>query len=118
MLCIRLNEILPDLIDLNQGAFVKHTSILHNVLLKQELLKVYDEIRISLRYVMKVDFKKAYGFISWDFLFELLTDLCFPENFIIWLRACVCTVHYVLKVNEDLHGNIKSQKGLRQGDPV
>lgn len=68
MICKRLKKVLLDLIDLNQGAFVKGRSILHNVLLTQELLKGYEQAGISPRCVLKVDLQKAYETVSWKFL--------------------------------------------------
>ncbi|XP_062093811.1 uncharacterized protein LOC133799837 [Humulus lupulus] len=42
MLCNRLAVVLPSLINLNQGAFIKHRSLAYNVLIFQDLIKGYN----------------------------------------------------------------------------
>lgn len=77
---------------------MKGRSILHNVLLAQELVKGYDQVRISPRAVMKIDLQKEYDSLSWDFLFDLLEALRVPSVFVAWLRECVCSVSYAVKI--------------------
>lgn len=118
MLCTRLREVLPELVNVNQGAFVEGRSILHNVLLAQELIKGYDQSRISPRCVLKIDLQKAYDSLSLEFLIELLEALRFPSVFVGWLRECICTVTYAVKINGENKGRIEGQRGLGQGDPL
>ncbi|XP_062100788.1 uncharacterized protein LOC133806713 [Humulus lupulus] len=87
MLCNGLKSVLPSLINQNQGAFIKHHSIAHNVLILQDLLKGYNRKNISPRCLMKIDISKAYDSIDWDFLEKLLHALCFPMRFIRWVMA-------------------------------
>lgn len=97
---------------------MKDRSLLHNVLLAQELMKGYNRATLSPRCIMKVDLKKAYDSISWKFLLQLLQALCFPQPFIRWVEACVCSAKYSLVLNGDSVGFIHGRKGLRQGDPL
>uniref|UniRef100_A0A803P4A6 Reverse transcriptase domain-containing protein n=1 Tax=Cannabis sativa TaxID=3483 RepID=A0A803P4A6_CANSA len=39
MICSRLSEVLPTLVDSNQGAFIKDRSLAHNIMIFQDLLK-------------------------------------------------------------------------------
>lgn len=43
--------------------------------------------------------------------------LRFPQQFVTWVVACVCSAHYSLVVNGETVGYITGRKGLRQGDP-
>lgn len=96
LICSQLIDVLPNIIDLNQGAFIPSRSILHNILLSQELLKSYERVNISPRCLMKIDLKKTYDSVMWDFVFELLVELCSLERFIVWLRSCmISTVSYL-----------------------
>ena len=67
----RLHKVLQDTIFFTQGAFVKGRQILDVVLLANELV---DEKRRSREegVVFKIDFKKAYDHINWDFLDHVL----------------------------------------------
>lgn len=82
MMCQRLKEVLPKIINLNQWALVSGMSIFHNVLLSQEFLKGYERVNISPCCIMKIDLKKAYDSFSLDFLLELMDALNLPSIFL------------------------------------
>lgn len=86
--------------------------------ISQVFMRGYDRARISPCCIMNTDLKKAYNSISWDFIIELLEGLLFPSRFIDWIRSCICSVSYTLKINGDLQGRIIGRRGLRQGDPI
>ncbi|XP_074315517.1 uncharacterized protein LOC141651715 [Silene latifolia] len=50
IMCNRLAAILPDIISKNQGAFVKGRSILENILICQDLVRLYNRSMVSPRY--------------------------------------------------------------------
>lgn len=68
LLVARLKVVLPGIIDENQAAFLEGGSIIHNVLIGQELVRLYRRKNISPRVLMKIDIKKAYNSVSWRFL--------------------------------------------------
>ncbi|KAL0282662.1 UNVERIFIED_CONTAM: Retrovirus-related Pol polyprotein from type-2 retrotransposable element R2DM [Sesamum radiatum] len=65
------------------------------------------------RCALKVDLRKAYDTVEWDFLKAALTLFGFPEQFIQWIAECVTTPSYSLT-----HGFFRGARGLRQGDPM
>ncbi|KAK4384426.1 hypothetical protein Sango_3061900 [Sesamum angolense] len=54
----------------SQNAFVPGCSIFDNILLAQELLAGYNQAKLPPRCTIKVDLKKAYDSVEWDFLTE------------------------------------------------
>lgn len=56
--------------------------------------------------------------MRWDFLFDVLYQLKFPPKFVYWIKACVSSYRFSVKVNGALCGYFKGAKGLRQGDPL
>lgn len=42
----------------------------------------------------------------------------FPEIFVNWVRKCVCTCMFSIKLNGSLEGYFNGESGLRQGDPL
>ncbi|KAL0305371.1 UNVERIFIED_CONTAM: hypothetical protein Scaly_2987700 [Sesamum calycinum] len=49
-------------------------SISDNILLAQELLAGYNQVRLPPRCTLKVDIQKAYDSVEWDFLLEVFKD--------------------------------------------
>jgi len=67
---------------------------------------------------MKIDLRKAYDSVYWEFVEELLASLKFPSKFIKWVKACISTPSYTLHMNGDDYGYFVEGRGLRQGDPL
>jgi mannosylglycoprotein endo-beta-mannosidase len=65
--------------------------------------------------ILKLDFKKAYDKISWDFLFEMLRQRGFNET---WCGEVVTSGTLSVHVNGSMGSYFKSGKGVRQGDPL
>ncbi|XP_021741303.1 uncharacterized protein LOC110707583 [Chenopodium quinoa] len=113
-----LKEVLPDLIDDCQGAFVSGRSILDNILIFQDMLKAYNNKRKPPRCTIKVDLRKAYDSVSWEFIQEMMCALKFTTQFISWVMQCVTTPTFSLLLNGGSYGFFKGKKGIRQGDPM
>ncbi|XP_062076415.1 uncharacterized protein LOC133781446 [Humulus lupulus] len=118
MICTRLAEVLPTLVQSNQGAFIKNRLLAHNILIFHDLLKGYTRKSVSARCFMKIDLSKAYDNVDWQFVEDLLKELCFPSRFIGWILVCLQGTNYNLLMNGRLQGAFKGEKGLRQGDPM
>ncbi|XP_062086891.1 protein trichome birefringence-like 42 [Humulus lupulus] len=118
MLCHRLVDILPNLINQNQGAIINDRSLAHNVLILQDLIKGYKRKHSSSRCLMKIDLSKAYDSVDWDFLENLLKALRFPGRFIRWVMICMRGSSYYLMMNGRLQDSFQGGKGLHQGDPI
>lgn len=114
----RLKSTLPSLISPTQAAFVPGRRIGDNILLAQELLRNYHRSSGSPQCTIKIDLKKAFDSVRWDFLFDLLYQFHFPPKFIFWVKACVSTPMFSVKVNGALSSYFKGAKGFRQGDAL
>ncbi|KAL0289207.1 UNVERIFIED_CONTAM: hypothetical protein Sradi_7078000 [Sesamum radiatum] len=111
----RLRSILDTLISPSQNAFVPGRSIGDNILLAQELFSGYNQRNQPPRCALKVDLRKAYDTVEWDFLKATLTLFGFPERFIQWIVECVTTPSYSVCFNGAPHGFFRGTRGLRQG---
>ncbi|KAL0295900.1 UNVERIFIED_CONTAM: Retrovirus-related Pol polyprotein from type-2 retrotransposable element R2DM [Sesamum angustifolium] len=90
-------------------------------LLKQvnaTVLTLIPKCRLPPRCALKVDLRKAYDTVEWDFLFATLRLFGFPAVFIRWIEECVTSAHYSVVVNGGVHGFFAGARGLRQGDPM
>ncbi|XP_048497994.1 uncharacterized protein LOC104907369 [Beta vulgaris subsp. vulgaris] len=78
MLCTRLKRVLPFLVNPVQNAFIEERVIFHKIFLCHDILKHYKRKHQPARCTVKVDLKKAYDSLNWQFIKELLISLKFP----------------------------------------
>ncbi|KAL0445474.1 UNVERIFIED_CONTAM: hypothetical protein Slati_1675300 [Sesamum latifolium] len=114
----RMRGILEKLISPSQNAFVPGRSIGDNILLAQELFNGYNQQHLPPRCALKVDLRKAYDTVEWDFLSAVLTLFGFLEQFILWIEECVTMPSFSVCLNGSPHGFFKGARGLRQGPYV
>lgn len=72
-----------------------------NILICQDLIRLYNRSSVSPRCMMKIDFRKAYDSIEWSFLAQIFKALNFPPNFLNCIMECVSSPSYTLYLNED-----------------
>ncbi|XP_074314433.1 uncharacterized protein LOC141649648 [Silene latifolia] len=118
ILCTRLNEVLGNIISHNQTAFIKGRDIVDNVLICQDLVRLYNRKSCSPRALMKIDLRKAYDTIEWTFIKDVLVSLKFPETIVRWIMACVTSTSFSLSLNGNQFGYFHGKRGIRQGDPM
>ncbi|KAG7579890.1 Endonuclease/exonuclease/phosphatase superfamily [Arabidopsis thaliana x Arabidopsis arenosa] len=118
LLAGRLKEILPEVISHSQSAFLPGRLLSENVLLASELVQGYNRKNIQPSAMLKVDLRKAFDSIRWDFVLATLRAVNFPENFIGWIKECICTPSFSISINGKSDGFFRSKRGLRQGDPL
>ncbi|XP_011101873.1 uncharacterized protein LOC105179912 [Sesamum indicum] len=80
----RPNSLLDKIISPCQTAFIPGRSIGDNIMLAQELLSGYNQMRLPPRCALKVDIRKAYDTVEWDFLLAVLQLFGFPTKFTSW----------------------------------
>ena len=84
--------------------------MVENINMVQELLRKYTWNRISPRCIMKVDLRKPYDTVNWEFWEATLLGLRFPHKFVKWIIQCVTTTTYSISINGSLHGFFKGEK--------
>lgn len=62
------------------------------MILATELIKGYASKRLSYRYMIKIDLKKAYDSIEWPFIKGMLNALGLPIIYVRWIMECVRTM--------------------------
>ena len=118
ILASRLKSVMPSIIDRAQSAFVPGRQISDNILLAQELFRGYGRETGLPKCAFKLDLNKAFDSLDWNFLLQALKHMNFPPVFIGWIKGCICSTHFSVKLNGASNGYFKGAKGLRQGDPM
>ncbi|KAL0284376.1 UNVERIFIED_CONTAM: Retrovirus-related Pol polyprotein from type-2 retrotransposable element R2DM [Sesamum radiatum] len=114
----RMTEVMCKLVSINQTAFVQGRSISENIMLAQDLFAGYHRKRFPPSCALKVDLKKAFDSIEWEFLEAALNVFNFPATFRGWIMECVSSATFSISLNGSTHGFFKGARGLRQGDPL
>jgi hypothetical protein len=68
--------------------------------------------------ILKLDLKKAFDCIDWDYLRLILTQSGFSLSFIKWIMSGVTTANFSVLVNGEPSPFFRSGRGLRQGCPL
>ena len=117
ILSSRLKMVLDKVIDLRQSAFLEGRGLLDSVLVANETLE--EVKRKKKEYVVfKVDYEKAYDYVSWEFIYYMLGRLGFCGKWTEWIKNCLESSSISVLVNESPTTEFKPKKGLRQGDPL
>lgn len=82
LLTNRIQEILFHVISPSRSAFIKGRLLSENVLLATGIVHGYNRKNISRRGMLKVDLRKAFDSIRWDFILSTLRAIQIPETFI------------------------------------
>ncbi|XP_042443883.1 uncharacterized protein LOC122028980 [Zingiber officinale] len=114
----RMASVLGKVISPSQSGFVPGRLISDNILMAQELdHKLNYHIRGG-NLILKLDMAKAYDRVQWGILFRVMAAFGFSEAVIAFIRRCVTSSWFSVLVNGQLSGFFRSQRGLRQGDPI
>ncbi|XP_078173283.1 uncharacterized protein LOC144567103 [Carex rostrata] len=113
----RLRRFLPDLISPNQTAFVHGRQISENFVATRELLHHVSQGKFKAVF-LKVDFRKAFDSVEWDFLKLIMAARGFPPRWIRWMAEIRSTSTSTVRINGMNSAPFKHRRGLRQGDPL
>jgi len=120
VLANRLKPWLPSLISTEQSAFVSGRQIQDNILIVQEVLHQLRTRKRKEKFqaVLKMDLKKAYDQVEWDFLEAYLLKLGFHLTWVRWIMQCITMVSYNVKFNGEQLTYFHPTRGIRQSDPL
>lgn len=115
LLSKRLNSILQLVISHSQNAFIPGQLLTENVLLATEIVHGYNKRNVERSAMLKVDLKKAFDSVRWDFIIATLKGLSISDVFINWITQCITTPSFSILVNGHSCGYFKSNQGCDKG---
>ena len=116
----RLKPLMARLITPFQNAFIRGRNIIDNILIAYEIFDYLSKKkgRKNCFGVLKIDMRKAYDRVDWNFLKAVLIAMNFNDRWVQWIMECVTSMHYTLLINGNLSRSFYPKKGLWQGDPL
>ncbi|KAL6565077.1 hypothetical protein OROMI_016527 [Orobanche minor] len=112
----RLASILPSFINSAQSGFIKGRNITDNILTAHEV--THDISQSMTNTIIKLDMEKAYDRINWNFIFQVMTRFGFSVAWVNFIKSCISNCWFSILVNGQSAGFFKSDRGIRQGDPL
>ncbi|GJZ04896.1 RNA-directed DNA polymerase, eukaryota, partial [Tanacetum coccineum] len=100
-----------------QSAFIRGRQILDGPLILSEVIDWCNQKKKKAM-IFKVDFKKAYDSMKWDFLDMILHRFGFREAWRTWIKGCLASSSASILVNGSPTQEFYFEKGLRQRDPL
>jgi hypothetical protein len=97
-----------------QSAFIRERYILDSVVVAHEVVHSLHKSKEP-RVVIKLDYKKAYGRVNLDFLFEVLESRGFDEIWINWIRMLVKGRSVSVMANGEESTTFETGKALDKG---
>ena len=117
ILTARLDEHLTIIIHSNQIAYMSKWFIGLNIRSVQDFIDHVENNNLD-HSVLFLDFKKAFDSICHHFLFQLLINMGFPQEYIDWVKIMYTIVCSVVCFKDWMTPPITLQRGVHQGCPL
>ncbi|XP_050232935.1 uncharacterized protein LOC126681437 [Mercurialis annua] len=117
VLANRLSTILPMVISANQFGFIKGRSIHDCHMIATEIIHLIKKRREK-AFLIKLDFRKAFDTISWQFIIQTLRRMNFDSKWISWITSFFDSAQLSVLLNGCPTENFFMGRGVRQGDPI
>jgi hypothetical protein len=113
----RLKPILSKSLSSEQLNFLKGRHILDAIGTAQECIHSIKHKKIQ-ELILKLDLKKSYDCVSWDFLRLILIKTSFSLHTINWIMSYVVNSSFSVLINGEASSFFQCEHGLRQGCPL
>ena len=108
---------LDELINRDQTGFIKGRSIVENIRVIYDIMKLTEEKQIP-GLILLIDFEKAFDSLSWNFLHKALEYLNFGDSVRQWIKMFYNGISSAVIQAGHLSSFFNIQRGCRQGDPL
>jgi hypothetical protein len=113
MFLLRLNKLLPKIINEDQTGYVKNRFIGFNLRQIQYIIDYADLYKIE-GAIIFIDFSKTFYSLEWDFMFGTLKHFSFSESVISWVKTPYSDIQTCVMNNGWVSENFKNSRGNRE----
>nr|GEZ46489.1 RNA-directed DNA polymerase, eukaryota, reverse transcriptase zinc-binding domain protein [Tanacetum cinerariifolium] len=117
LLANRLVTVIGNLVNDVQSAFIANRQILDAPFILNELIH-WCKAKKNETMNFKVDFEKAFDYVCWDLLKDVLKNFGFGSRWCDWVVSCLKSSKGSVLVNSSPTSEFQFYKGLKQGDPL
>nr|GEU40127.1 RNA-directed DNA polymerase, eukaryota, reverse transcriptase zinc-binding domain protein [Tanacetum cinerariifolium] len=117
LLANRLVTVVGGLVNEVQSAFIANRQILDGPFILNKIIH-WSKAKKKQTMIFKVDFKKAFDSVRWDFLDDVLRKFGFGTRWRDWIQSCLKSSRGSILVNGSPTSELQFYKGLKQGDPL
>ncbi|XP_057770241.1 uncharacterized protein LOC130990060 [Salvia miltiorrhiza] len=118
ILATRLSLVAAEGVSQNQFGFIKGRSIHDCIVLGSEGFNCMNRSGRGSNIACKVDIRKAFDTMGWEFILQVLRANNFHETFIRWISIILSSARISILYNGNLSGYFACSRGVRQGDPL
>jgi hypothetical protein len=114
IIAVRLRPFLSRALSAEQLGFLKGRQILDAVGVAQECLHTIKTKSLQ-AILLKLDLKKAFDCINWNFLHLILIQSGFGTATTNWILGCISSANLAILINGEATKTFSCERGLRQG---
>jgi retron-type reverse transcriptase len=117
LLAERLQKIILKIIHKNQYGFIRKRTIQDCLAWSFEYIHQCQQSKKEI-VIVKLDFAKAFDTIEYSAIFEMLSTLGFPQQWISWVKCILSSGTSTVLLNGVPGKIFNCKRGVRQGDPL
>lgn len=118
IIATRLNAVADLIVSENQFGFISGRHIHDAIALASEGVNCLHRVSASKNMAFKVDIRKAFDTLRWDFIQHVLNCFGFPIIFCNWIASIFSCARLSILINGSPCGYFQCSRGVRQGDPI
>lgn len=108
----------PRVISENQIGFIRDRHIYDCTGVASEAINLLHKRTFGGNIALKIDIKKAFDSMDWDFLLKVMHQFGFDLTFCNWVKVALLSAKLSISVNGNSVGYFSCKRGVRQGDPL
>ena len=116
-LALRLQNVLPNIINIDQVGYIPNRYIGKNIRTIKDIMTYSLSHKIP-GFIALIDFQKAFDSIEWHFMFKCLSHFNFGNNFIQWIKLLYTDISSCVGNNGFYSNYFKLSRGIIQGCPI
>jgi exonuclease III len=117
MLCIRLQNVIDNLVNEDQVGYIKGRQLGENCRKIVDVFEYTEHLRDP-GFILFLDFEKAFDSVSRDFMYKALSKFNFGPQFINWIKLLYNQPLCIVTNNGHAGEGFVTTRGIRQGCPI